>query len=820
MALSKKCEFCDKRGLPLLLVRDAVAHVGSGAPRTVGPTVGLPGAIAHYTKRLLRTGYVNLFDEARRRWETYFVTPDGYFAKLFLESGAIPEIPRKPFNCPDEGHRALASCITIPDPMNASKVWIGFSDVLWTDSVRKANEDLAYRQLHMTEVDVKRALKGNYKPHSKIIELTDMVAEYATVTKTSKVNIGWSPSKFNDRQHLSDRLKKECESLRPGSGLIVTLSDPVAIVQELTALMKLQVLTFVEKSPIDKRNLAASAAIEQVKEAVTKAAVASEIAAAETLKNKQVNGIPLGYGLSDERRKKLEEFNKVTPADLHRAAVEAWKKYENKFDDKDRQLWLAGFNQRFFKFDKENIEPLAHGHVQWMKSRELASYFECNYDPKNSDSGAVYTQVFIDCITDTQHKKCCADLYEEWLDSDIAERSNILLRAFILNQSKTAEEIKKATTVQVALAQLPWDNILAVHNKAIERLSSATQDVSAHLVAQLGGPLMKMLNKVMDGSARFRAAMMSLGIVAGQPVMMVDVVDSARNFEKYLTKVLLEQYGRPLNENRLRQLVRQELKRLEIHRGQSDQTARRRWVIMIDQQTVKDVPNNLRAKQTEKWIARGVKSVQEIEGLNLNRWRNVINVNVRQGTVAAILQGASLMKLLADEEKSLKDEKKDAAWRRQAGTATICATLAEVFGHALASRAAQGMKFAQGLALVGNFLKTQAPRAGMLAGFVMAGLDFKKAFNEHAEGSDAIVVGAYAGSGLASILLAVALVSAWAFPIICLLLALAIGIGILIEFVKDNPIQDWLERCPWGKLVDQRYANIETEQAEFQLALR
>ncbi|HBI68416.1 MAG TPA: hypothetical protein DDZ22_05150 [Massilia sp.] len=59
-----------------------------------------------------------------------------------------------------------------------------------------------------------------------------------------------------------------------------------------------------------------------------------------------------------------------------------------------------------------------------------------------------------------------------------------------------------------------------------------------------------------------------------------------------------------------------------------------------------------------------------------------------------------------------------------------------------------------------------------------------------------------------------------AIPIIGILVVLLIGIGILLEYIKDNPIQDWLERCPWGNLSEQRYPNMEIEQAQFQQAIK
>lgn len=86
----KKCEFCDKKGLPLLLVRDAIAAAGSSAPLSPALPIELGASAAYYTKRLLRSGYVNVYDEARKRWEEYFITPDGYLFKLLHTPGCYP----------------------------------------------------------------------------------------------------------------------------------------------------------------------------------------------------------------------------------------------------------------------------------------------------------------------------------------------------------------------------------------------------------------------------------------------------------------------------------------------------------------------------------------------------------------------------------------------------------------------------------------------------------------------------------------------------------------------------------------------------------
>lgn len=824
MTSTSKCEFCDKRGLPLLLVRDAVVPSKSGAPPAPGLPIELAPSAAHYTKRLLRSGYVNVFDEARRRWETYFVTADGYLFKLLQTPGVTPIVPKKPFNCPDEGHRAAASCITVSDPVNASKVWIGFSDVVWTDAVRKANEDAAYRKRHMTEIDVKAVLKGNRSPHRAIAQLDSTVAEYAMAPSHAKANLGWSPFSFALRHGRAERLKQECESMRPGSGLIVTLPDPVGIAQELAFLMKRNADLFIDKNPENKRNLAASVAIDQIEEAVRKQAENGEIAGAEHLADQQAHVNPIGHWLSEATRAKTEKLREVRSNQLKRVADDEWEKYAAKFNDKDRQLWHAPFCQRLKEFDAEFIAPLALNHVSWMRSSVLADHFECNYDPLHAESGAVYTTVVTQCLIATQDKYACAALYDEWLKGDIADTKNLLLRAMVLNQKVTADAVKSATTVSVDLRQIPWDSVFSASASALARLRQAAQDATAGLIVQIAGPISRMFNKVMDGSAGFRAAVMATGLISGHPVVVCDVVGTRRQFRKYLVRQLLQTSGHVVSEKKMERAVSAELKRQQIYGVPLEGNTRRRFVMVADKEMIARMPSGLSPQESANWLARSAKTMEAVEELNLNRWRIVINNDVRMGVVTGILQAVCLSKLMVDQEKSLSNEKSDATRRYYAGLSTVAATTAEVIGNALASRALQGLPFGQGLASnSARVLKLVGKAGGFLVGLFSAGLDAVKAA-EAASEKQAGLAWLYVGSAISSIglsaaMLGASLLGAAAIPIIGILVIVLIGIGLLIEYNNDNPVQDWLERCPWGKLKEQRYPDMPTQQAQLLQAL-
>jgi hypothetical protein len=83
------CEFCDKRGLPLLIARYALAPAAAGAPKTrvfdtgsSKPLLAPDPKLAHYTRRLLRPGYLYVYDEKRQRWQGYFVNQDAYLMQF------------------------------------------------------------------------------------------------------------------------------------------------------------------------------------------------------------------------------------------------------------------------------------------------------------------------------------------------------------------------------------------------------------------------------------------------------------------------------------------------------------------------------------------------------------------------------------------------------------------------------------------------------------------------------------------------------------------------------------------------------------------
>lgn len=822
MQASKKCEFCDKRGLPLLLVRDAVAPSGSGVPAAKGPSIALPSTTAYYTKRLLRSGYVNVYDEARRRWDCYFVTPEALLYNLSLTSILTPLLtPTGPFNCTIDGHREAAGCITISDPRNATSVWIGFSDTLWTEKVRKDTEDREVRRRHMVEVDVRSVMAGKSGSHDPIQKVDAIVAEYSLPSPRIKPMIDASRFRYCACFGGGEELVKKSDEIQAGKGLIVTVPDPAGIVQEIAFLMTHLLEAFIAENPTNQRNLAASAGIDQIKSSIIGRAETEEIAAARAAASKMEAVNPLGHVLSESTRDKTSKVRELTAAELDRATASAWSKYDRKFDDPERQKWKVGFDAKLKAFDEQSIAPLVLCHVEWFKSAVFTDYFEFNYDPSSAQCGVAYTNVVNSCLAGMQDKVCCDKLYAELLRGNFQDRRNVLLRASIFNQSVVAESIEESSKVALDSRQIPWDILFEVYNAAMEALDDNSTNCLALYIAQISSPVARVLGKVVDGRPGFHKILMMLGIISGDAVTVFEVSGKRSQFVRYLTKQMIGASGAVLSENQLRKAISLELERLRIRGVRVEGSRKMRWVVSADRATVENLAGGMGRVAQEAQLKSSLRSVEQLESLRLERWRSIINQKVRWGVVTAILQTVCLTKVYEDEETSLVNEKQDAHWRRLAAICGLVGTTSEVIGNALKARARQGLRSWQVITpLMGKGLMVIGAAVGALGGLLFAALDVIKAREVINENGSGLLAAAYTISGGLGICMTVAILAGATFPIILVLGALLVAIGIFIEFIKDNPLQDWLERCPWGVLSIQRYSSMQIEQEQFALAFK
>lgn len=164
------CPACAKAGLPILLVRPGLADAGYAAARqapcqplldkhVAGPKLSFGG----YVLRTLRAGYVMVFYEnphtaelkATKGWQAYQVSDGGYLSPYPLQ--VIEQAGQKTgdaFTCQRTAAYATAMLMVIPDPKNAGKVWMAYSDHPWSEPVREFYvANVAKRDARMTMID-------------------------------------------------------------------------------------------------------------------------------------------------------------------------------------------------------------------------------------------------------------------------------------------------------------------------------------------------------------------------------------------------------------------------------------------------------------------------------------------------------------------------------------------------------------------------------------------------------------------------------------------------------------------------------------------
>ena len=835
MTADPSCDFCDKRGLPILPVRYAVAPVEAKAPKLAGAlkmAQDVPlGDYAHYTNRLVRNGFVYVYDEARRQWSSYYATPTGHFTRFDINR-PLPPALKEASPCSRNGHPEVAGCITISSPKQASAVWIGFSEAQWTPAVLAKHEDAGYRERHMRRFDVKAWLASQSTTHAeKIARVGECVAEYSS--SVVERDFGFSPAPFHSRGDQAAGLNQAADVLLDGMGVVLALDDPSGIAQDLAQLMQAGVHAFVNRSEY-KRKLQVSSAIEQMRQGIRTQAELSAIANAHRRAHQAVSpgygGAGFGGGSAnagmalarlfndelDEGLTNLEErLRNLTPEQLDQAGDQAWEEYAEKYDEGARARWQSSFDEKMKAFDRIFTGPLAQAHASWLAGQDLTAQFECNFDPDDPHSGVAYVVAFALCVEGTQDKKASFDAVFKQLEGAPEDPASLAVRALLLNQRGLAQKAANVDAGTVDPRSIPWDALIGAYDKALAAAGTAAQTAVAQLLMQLGAPLMKLLDKGIDGGVR--PALIAFGMAGQAPVVKVSVTGGKKAFRAAIIRQLLGLHGGRIDRNAMQRAVSAELRRLQMRGVPMHGTARKTFLVLADPAVVKSMPSGLSAQQRADWLSGSLRTVEQYEATEMTRWKSTVTPKVRLGAAAVIVQTLCFSKVAAEKDGAMGHERFDSITRYWASLGAVAGTASETLGTLVKSSVNAGsLRYAPtAMKSLGALMMKWGGRANVAGGVVMAAMDAVqtyRAFQEESYGM-AVLYGSSALLGIGAI---------FAFGVSLLLgvvvLVLLLIVVVLIEQFKDSKLQDWLERCySWGRLED--YPTAEQERRELKLAL-
>ena len=914
---STSCPFCEKQGLPILPLRYAVARTdfdealphwqaldlpsGTGGGVT---DIRLPDESAKYTTRLLRPGYLYVFNEARGEWKAYLVTTLGYLYEFDIENVTPPDADDIEFSCFRTGEEFVARCITVPDARNATKLWLGFSPTAWTAAVLARHRKQAYRERHMRVIDVQQWVGGNSgQPHTaEFTRLTTVVNEFAragverearqalpTLRQMHDPETGeqrmvtdlpadevwayptfnFSPHEFHGFGHEAEGLVAWAEKAADNLGvpaMLVILDDPTAITMELGALMGARLSDFLAQDSL-QRPLAISSLVASLEEAIRNNAELDQIRSAQNRAVWKAHpwNHPLYIGVRDgrtalvqhhERRLRSDRAYKaqwdakleaarqqaadgLTDDYLEDVAEKAWRKYQDKLQPGEPEHWLQTVYQpQLEAYDQQVLVPLAHAHQSWLRSPATLASLECNHDDADGESGAGYVQSLLLCIQDTQQNKICFDNYADWLSANASDPKNLLQRALLHNQREVIEALDGAVPgsglTKEALPKVEWHRLIRLYRGSLTHVSVGGQTLAAQLLVALGGPIMKVLDGMVDHTVG--RTLVALGVIAHAPIIPVShagTVDQAMDVMVGLMKQVnpdgLGDVDADLLKRRLE--IRSRGKRKVIqNRGPDGRFAPGEVRLRVDRFAIGQLDGKGGAAERADRAALAVLSMDEWPRNGIARFRAMFGTDSRLAVVGLILQAIGANQIAGKLDETMAHRRVESTWRFRSSVVAIIGGVGQLFHDGIINGSKAGsVRLARAAGSMWNkALGLMSRVAGFAAGAIIAVVDFGNAISEIRKRNVGMfwlyaasaVVGVGAAAALGG-LLGATIFGLSATGVGLVLVLIGIAIALTIDFFKTDELQEWAERCFFGALgAEKRYQDLEQEMAQFDVVMK
>ncbi|WP_196723690.1 T6SS effector BTH_I2691 family protein [Providencia rettgeri] len=557
------CNFCERRGVAILPVRSAITLDNSGAPALppeFTTSVSERGKIK-YTSRLLREGYLHIYDEKRQTWTDYIVTDDAYYWKVTDDAPSIiPKLGQKP--CATKlDEVARASFISLPlaiNPNDNGRFWLSWSQYAWTDAIREMHHQIEFREKHMQCFDLKLWLLDKKADQTvPLTQLRQTVAEYCDAKIPASSFDFYSSPWLTKTKSDGDFLLNTATHLAsiplnpdPSRAAIIHLQDPIAISEDLSQLILQShdnFLTVCRKnsklSDFD-RKLTAFSNISLAEYNVKENNKLQQFLAAEELENKAYFGDGETFiwpSIAEKNAKKIRDY---TNENYESWADNEWERYLAHANENNIDEFKNDYNTQKNEY-KSNYEiPLFDMYLAMLKHSLFINYFIYNFDANNKTSGENYTNTLSSCLIGSQVSAECADYIETQLNGDFLDKKNIFMRAYIFNQNDAAQFYKEhipQSTDNLQLHSLPWGNLLSFHSQFLQDLTQKTHfnDKINTLNYVLAGPIIRVLKS----ASLYKTSRLPvlLAINENSPLISMSEKGARKTVSKMLTEAIVRE---------------------------------------------------------------------------------------------------------------------------------------------------------------------------------------------------------------------------------------------------------------------------------------
>ncbi|MFD0707514.1 T6SS effector BTH_I2691 family protein [Photorhabdus akhurstii] len=822
------CNFCTREGLPVLLVRPAIKAQGDGVP-DLPASISMPiegKGETGYTTRLLRAGFLYIWDELVNGWINYYVTDEGYYYPLPADGKVPPRLANgemKPCigDLYDLARASLVTLPVLPKGVTNKAFWLAWSSVEWTDAVRKKHEDPVYRARYMQRFDMEKWLnRGEGESVLPLSSLTDTVAEYHTRIDLNQRIVDYTSSHWNGKFVLDqDAVKWAARELLPDKGVILFLSDPVAVVQDITALANYRLKTQFHENPHYIRGIALSASLSTLKEALCRQFEREQLKSDETLENQIRYGYYTTGGLYIPGNQELAEAgHQLNNSVLKRLVREYWSDYEKYIDRDKEKAFMDRFTTDLTRYDNTIISPMTEMYLDWLKSQALLDYFDHNFDSTDDYSGALFVQSVYDCVAGMQDKLGASRYFQEQMMSATITPDNLLLRALVMNSDKKIEQTHGVLKTGGNYGSLAWDKIPDGLKDIAEHFHKPASIAMEKYLNELSSTLFAVMNKAVEKVPL--PALVVLAKLHGKELKVIKFIGKRKHFISAVVAVIgdLGDLKRRPSSDQLRHYVDIEVRRLKIDGLPMEGDQEFNFIALADAGEAEKtlaLPEAERAKSL-------VKTLHSVDEIRAELFPGTLRTKLAQLEASSVKSAAEqlakvppfigctfslVMQISALRAAGWPKENTEACTRFMADLVSAMGAIAETCERLLNDF--QVLRLQPMLSSVlGKELLTEVitwigkvKSFGAWAGIVGVAWDLYHVWDELGKGNVDLGI-AYSVSAIGGGLLFVAAIDLVTLGPLGIIFALMLffGANIYLEMKKKNEVQKWLMACLWRKI--------------------
>ncbi|ERT13053.1 T6SS effector BTH_I2691 family protein [Photorhabdus temperata] len=818
------CSFCTRKGLPVLLVRPAIKAQGDGIPDLPAniqmPPVEKKGETG-YTTRLLRAGFLYIWDELVSGWINYYITDEGYYYPLPEHGKVLPRLASgemKPcIDKPNELARAsLVTLPVLPPGFKNSAFWFAWSGVQWTEAVRKKHEDPAYRARYMQRFDMEKWLnRGEGENALPFSSLTDTVAEYHSRIDTNRRIADYTSSHWNGK-FLFDQndLWWAAKELMPDKGVILFLPDPVAMVQDITALMNYRLKTQFHENQHYTRGIALSASLSTLKEVLCRQFERDQLTKDETEENEARYGSFEGEYYIPGSEKRADTTHYLNDAALKPLVQKHWADYEKYIDRDKENAFMERFTTDLTRYDNTIISPMTEMYLDWLKSQTLLDYFDHNFDSTDDYNGALFTQSVHDCIYGMQDKLGASRYFQEQMMRDTITPDNLILRALVMNSDKKIEQAHGVLKTGGNYGSLAWDKIPDGLKDIAKHFHKPASMAMEKYLNELSSTLFAVMNKAVEKAPI--PALVLLAKLHGKELKVIKFVGKRKHFlSAVVTQMsLMADLKQPSSSDKLRHYVDSEMRRLKINGLPMEGEQEFEFITLADAgeaEKTRALPEAERAKSV-------VKTLHSVDEIRAELFPGTLRTKLAQLEGSSVKSAAEqlahvppfigctfslVLQISALRAAGWPGGKTEACTRFAADLVAAMGALAETCERLLKNFQVLRLKPLLG-SVLGEELLTKVITwigrvkvLGAWAGIVGVAWDGYHAWDEVFNKGNISLGIAYLVSALSGLVLIIFSLG----PVgIVITLLFYFGASIYLAMKKKDEIQEWLAACLWRKI--------------------